>query len=223
MRKRLWVSLIATLVAWPVGAETVQCSGAPIEVTGASPGLISRTCATATRTEALLKRCGLPALDGPIEILIVDDAGPDCIAVYHCGEDRIEILAPQEIERQWDPLGAFGFLPIEAYFHSVLVHELSHAIYDRVPCRFETCIATGEYLAYALQVLSLEPQERLDFEARSAIERPISEEELNAFLLYVAPNRFAQKAWAHLMQQDDACAFLGQLARGEVYFDQDEP
>ncbi|PTX57318.1 hypothetical protein C8N43_1985 [Litoreibacter ponti] len=121
------------------------------------------------------------------------------------------------------PHGAFGFLPIEAYFDSVLVHELAHALYDRVPCPFEACVGSAEYLAYTLQIMSLAPADRRAFESRAAIERTIVAEEVNSFIALIAPDRFAQKAWAHLNQQGDRCAFLAQIAQGEIYFDFEEP
>lgn len=223
MWHRIALALVGSLLALAAAAQTVNCPDAPVRVTGDDPGLTQRSCVTAGRMQKLLRNCELPGFDASIDIEIVEDIDAPCLARFHCGEARIEILSLAEMERRWNPLGAFGFLDVEAYFHSVLVHEMAHAIYDLVPCPVEDCVASTEYLAYALQVLSLDLDARQIFADRAGIVAPITGDELNAILLYVAPERFAQKVWAHLNQQEDRCAYLGRIARGEVFFDFDPP
>ena len=111
---------------------------------------------------------------------------------------------------------AFSHLGLEEYFHSVVVHELTHAAADGMPCPYQACVAAAEYIAYVLQVMSLDPDEQAAFEANSAINRRISTDELSPIILYMAPDLFSQKALAHFSQRDDPCGYIGQLVDGAI-------
>ena len=114
---------------------------------------------------------------------------------------------------------AFSFLPIEAYFRSVIIHELAHAAFDSVPCPFDSCTVANEYVAYTIQVESLTPEEQQSFAEAAAIDRRIFRDELNVMIYELAPHKFAQKAWVHFTQRDDPCGFVGQITDGTVLLD----
>lgn len=122
-----------------------------------------------------------------------------------------------------DRTGVFSVLPDDAYFESVIAHELVHAAYDSVPCPFTACIATSEYLAYALQLRGLPDDLRTRFEEASGLDRRVTRDEINAMFLMMAPNKFAAKAWTHFSQSPDPCAYAGQIMDGSIYFDFEHP
>jgi len=101
------------------------------------------------------------------------------------------------------------------------VHELTHAASDVVPRPFENCVATDEYIAYAMQVMSLTPEARAVFEARTRYDRKISRDELSPMILYMAPDLFTRKAWNHFSQRDDPCGFIRQLADKTILLDRE--
>ena len=106
----------------------------------------------------------------------------------------------------------------------MIFHELAHAAYDGTPCPFgDTCRATMDYLAYSLQIRALDEATREKMGLHPVPQTPVSADEINAMILLLAPDRFAAKAYAHLMQQPDPCAFVAQVAAGKVFFDYAAP
>ena len=178
-------------------------------------------CDAVEQAGALFEQCNVPKISRPITITIVDDLKEGCVAVFHCGENSIEVLPPLLMQAKRDPEGAFADLAIEEYFGSVVVHELTHAANENMPCPFKSCVTADEYIAYSMQVMSLEAQSQKLFEARSGLDRRVSSDELSPIMLYMAPGLFAQKAWAHLSQRDDACHYIGQLVEGHILLDRD--
>ena len=223
MRKHMSKIFILGLLASPVTAETVTCEDSVVSVNGPQLELVVSTCEAVKRAEALFAHCNVPLLSNPVEINIVEVVEPGCVAQFHCGEGTIDVLALSQMREKRDANGAFGFLPIEEFYESVIVHELAHAAFDKVPCPLETCLATNEYVAYAMQVKSLSPTARSSFTANSTFDRRITIGEINATLLLIAPDVFKRKVWAHLSQQDDRCGFIGEISSGAVFFDYDIP
>ena len=202
------------------GGETT-CKPSGIQVNAARSEDADRVCEAVNATEKLFQDCRLPDTPAGLRIDLVNELKKGCVALYHCGENWIEVLSPDAMRNQRLPESAFALLGIDDYFRSVVVHELAHAVFDDMPCPFEYCVASAEYFAYALQVLSLTPEQQKMFEERAELDRKISRNELNAMYLFILPNRFAQKAWIHLSQRDDPCTFLGQVIDGAVAFDRE--
>lgn len=163
--------------------------------------------------------CGL-ALTRPISIELDADLGASCVGVYHCDEDRISLLPPDRLALALPDSTLFAPIDVMAYFDSIIVHELAHAAYDEVPCPFEKpCVATSEYLAYALQIESLSDADRSAIGLGVVPQVPIARDEITAVLAGWSAPRFAVKAWTHLKQRPDACAYIGMLAAGDLQFD----
>lgn len=210
----------AGLVAPLYGGETT-CELWDVQVDAARSEDSEKVCEAVRAAETLFQSCQLRNTPSGLRVELVEDLKDGCIALYHCAENWIEILSPDAMEKQRLPGGAFAGLGNDDFFRSVVIHELSHAVFDDIPCPFEDCVAAVEYVAYALQVMSLTPEQQKAFEERADLDRKISRDELNATYLYIAPNKFAQKAWIHLNQRGDPCAFLGQVIDGTIQFDRE--
>ncbi|WP_281856215.1 hypothetical protein [Litoreibacter halocynthiae] len=220
MRRGLysWALLVPFLASFAV-SETLLCDNPNVSVTFDQRDIAELTCNAVEQAEALFDRCDLPPLRRPLRIDIVDDLKPGCVALYHCGKDRIEVLEPQKMQARRSPKDAFAFLDITPYFQSVIVHELSHSNFDDAPCPFESCIAADEYIAYSMQIMSLTPEQKTEFVANSDLDRKITRDELSAIILFMAPTLFARKSWAHLSQRDDQCGYLRKILDGTILFD----
>lgn len=208
-----------TTLSCAVSAETVSCANTGVSVAYQQAEHAEMVCDAVNQANALFRQCNVSAPNQPIRIEIVEDIKAGCVAIYHCGDFNIEILSPSLMDERREADGAFIDLSIEDYFKSVVVHELTHAVNDTLPCPFESCVATDEYLAYAMQVMSLDRQDQLKFEQRSGLNRRISSDELSPIMLFMAPDIFAQKTWGHLSQQSDPCGYVGDLADGLYRFD----
>ena len=102
------------------------------------------------------------------------------------------------------------------------MHELTHAAIEDAPCPFAACLVGNEYVAYVMQIMSLTPGQRRRLEGRTdLVGRRISRDELTSIMYFMAPDRFAVKAWMHFTQRDDPCGFLGQVVDGTVMLDRE--
>lgn len=226
MIKALAGIILLGMAAGSLSAETRQCAGSNVRVTGADPALLDKTCDAVATAEKLFSQCKMLALSDRVEIALVDSVQPGCVAQYHRGDACIEVLLPetmQSLRLQEKEESVLSFLPISEYFSSVIVHELAHASYDQIPCPETSCLATHEYLAYAMQIMSLPPSSRAVFEQRALLDRFISIDELDAMNLVLGPNLFIQKVWTHFSAKEDPCAFIGQISRGEIVLDRSMP
>ena len=205
-------------------ADVATCDGIPVTVSAPGPALADRTCRAATRAVRLLAQCGVK-LQHPqrIEVKEAIPGSSDCLGVYHCGKNRIELLSPAAIEQMRSGDGAFHALPSDIYFDSVVAHELAHAAYDAVPCPYPDCLLTSDYVAYAMQVHSLPPAARKLFETDLSMENKISRYELSVVGLLMSPRSFARKAWVHFSQREDGCAYVGEMMRANFYLDTERP
>ena len=205
----------------PLLAETLTCENQLVSVTYQQAEHAEITCKTVDQAVSLFEQCNLPSLSKPLRIHIVEEIEDGCVGLYHCGQDWIEVLEPSLMASRVDPNGAFAFLPINEYFRSAIIHELAHAVSDGNPCPFEDCLVRDEYVAYAMQVMSLTLKEQLNFAAIAGLNRPVSRDELNSISLFMAPNLFSQKVWTHLKQRNDPCGFIDQLSQGKVLLDRE--
>ncbi|SLN39936.1 hypothetical protein ROJ8625_01877 [Roseivivax jejudonensis] len=218
-----WFGLLAFLAATAGeagGEPRLLCDDASLTVEGGSAAVRQRICDVVAREVPKLASCNV-RVPADLTLRIEKDLAPDCMGLFHCGKSLIQLLPPDLMSERRRPDRAFATVPDGAYFDSVIVHELTHAAYDAVPCPFTHCVATTEYVAYAMQIRSLPPGARAAFEAASEIDHDIARDELNAMYYAFAPDRFAQKAWLHFTQREDGCALIGQVMDGAVFFDQE--
>ncbi len=210
-----------TALAFPLWADTLSCAPHGISVNYHERSHAMLICEATEQAIALFDQCNVPSLPDKLHIDIVEDLQPGCVGQFHCGQDKIEVLPPEVMEERRDPDGPLRFLPTEEYFQSVVIHELAHAANDEMPCRFEACPVTAEYIAYAMQIMSLKRDARLALFRKSKADRPVSRYELSYMLLLMAPNLFATKVAGHLSQLDDPCAFIGQITAGDIVLDRE--
>ncbi|KUF11557.1 DUF6639 family protein [Pseudoponticoccus marisrubri] len=211
-------ALAALLWALPGTASETLCPGIDIRVTTQDVGLAGRTCRAAGAAIETFAACG-HSLDTGLSITILDRLDPVCLGLFHCGTDRIEVLSPAAIATTRRPDGIFAHVPAERMFDSIVLHEMTHALYDGTPCPFRHCVATSEYLAYAFQIDALSPEDRAPIAARMDLAQPVKRDAINAMLLMLAPDRFALNAWAHLEQRADRCAWIDGILQGGIVFD----
>lgn len=213
--------IVLTLWAQSAAAVVVPCANDVVTAEAADPALAAQICSASDAALDHFQSCALPALD-PVRITAVTGFERNCVGLYHCGEDWIEVLAPDELEQKRDEFGIFGHIPVARFFDSIVLHEMSHALYFQSPCPVADCVATTEYFAYTQQIDALS---EVDFApiAAQALDMPVRADVINAFILYMAPDKFALEAWVHLSARPDRCAQWRQVLAGEIYFDKPVP
>jgi len=221
MSKTLLLALATIALPVCVSADNALCPGTGITVKTDDLFLAELTCDAAEQALILFENCNIPPIKDPLHIEIVDSLDPGCVGQYHCGAGTIEVLAPHIVKELHAPESPFAFLPDAAYFQSIVVHELTHAAIADLSCPFDACVVAQEYLAYTMQIMSLAPAHQAAYSADMELDRHISRDELSIAILFMAPQVFAQKAWVHLSQREDPCAFVGQIVDGTVLLDRE--
>jgi len=213
--RRGCIGLMALLVVGPVVAAEYPCPDTRFRVISEEEVQARGICAAAARAASVLAACNVP-LERPILIEVTDEFNETCLGLYHCGKDRIEILAPAEMQHRRAPGSDLAFVPIDSFFTAILTHELAHAAFDATPCPFETCLTESEYVAYTMQIMSLPDKLRSRYEAGIDMTAPVSRDSVNAVTLFMAPDTFMRRAWVHLNQRPDVCAYIRDVMEGRI-------
>ena len=209
-------------LAQPLAAEPALCPNGAVTTLTESPALHDRICRASDRAISLFGDCGF-ALPEPVEITTTSRIEPKCFGVFHCGEARIDLLTPEAMDAIREEDSLFAPIETDAYFDSVVVHELAHALYDGTDCPYPNCLATSEYFAYSYQIMSFSDADRAALEAGIDMERTISRDYVVGILAVMSPDIFARRVWQHVSQRDDQCAWLGGILSGAIVFDHDYP
>ena len=207
------------LLSSPASSKTRLCESENVTVSFQLEEHAELVCKGVRKAKVLFENCGMPSLSTPLRIDVVEDLIGDCLGQNHCGGNLIEIISPAVMQGRGEPDGVFAHLSSGKYFQSVLIHELAHAATDGMPCPFDFCHVGPEYVAYSMQVMSLSREEQMLFEQSIDMDHLISVEHLHSLVLFMAPDVFTQRVWAHLKQREAPCEFLGQLINGEVIID----
>ncbi|MBF9058476.1 hypothetical protein HKCCSP123_04710 [Rhodobacterales bacterium HKCCSP123] len=210
----------ALCIAAPVRAEDFLCPGGTVLVQGGGERA-EDICEAAAEARAQLASCNLPVTQAvTVEVTLGLSGG--CYGLYHCDDDLIQLLPLSAYSGflSGHPDSPFGHLDPEAFFNSVLRHELAHAALDVMPCPYDGCPATQEFVAYAMQIRFLSEAERAPFD-RFATETggPVTSDSLNVLVLMMSPETFLRNAHAYLSQQEDPCGLISEIVEGDVLFD----
>lgn len=220
--RRIAAILVAGLpFATPAFADELVCPGGSGVVVVDGGDRSEAICGAAAESIAQLASCNL-MVPRPITVEIIQAMPGNCYGLYHCGEERIQLL-PVEAYASFlsrSPENPFAHLDPEVFFNSILRHELAHAALYATPCRYEGCPATREFVAYTVQIWFLPDAGRAPFDERVAeAVRPMTRDGVSAVVLMMAPGAFIANAYGYLSQQKEPCALIEAISAGEVVFD----
>ncbi len=217
-----WFAVLTLLLSRAALSETLQCSDYRFRVSSQDEALAKYTCAVASRAATRLADCNV-IVTRPVLFELKDEMPDGCIGLYHCGEDRIELPTLETLQRIRKPDSSLSHLPLRVFFESALTHELAHQAFDTLPCPFDGCLIASEYLAYNMQIMSLPSEHLAAFEAKLEMDIKVPRDALNPILLFMAPDTFMLRAWTHLNQRPDACAFIDDVMQGRIRMDNPHP
>jgi hypothetical protein len=202
----------------PIGEK--RCPGSLVEVSGTTSGEHSSTCAAANRALQFLERCGM-APKRPIHVAIQDEVHhPHSGLVFGLFDPAKEVvrIARQARLPKLIKQTPYAMLPLDAFYASLVVHEVVHALMHQYQSKRATSQAAYEYLAYALQIESMPPAVRATFLEPFNPAEFSSDILLNDFLLFLKPQYFAARAHTLFSRAGDRCTHIQALLKGELAF-----
>lgn len=207
------------------GAEVWPCPPERITVEADTKALATRICAVARRATAQAAVCGY-GLDRDIRITVVPriiGMNGNPLACFKAAQLTIEVLRPEATAASLTPHSAYSLLPIDALYDSLIVHEMTHAVFSPAGPRTVETVVAQEYLASSFQIASMQPDVRrrlLDYYPRPD---PVPLSEMNAAMLSLAPIRFGVTAWRHFAQPENGCAMVERIVEGTIAFGGADP
>lgn len=209
----------------PVRAQDHACNSGNAVIHAADPELSEHICKVVDRAATQLAQCHLP-LKAPLTIRLVDGFDGDrvgCVGIFDCSDEHIEILKPDVMSGALADNRRFSRLPLMSLFDSVIAHEMTHALVFQNLGIDSGSWAQNEYMAYAMQLAFLPPEDRALFMQGFTTERPGSLAGVNVLLMLLAPDAFAAEVWLHFSAKGNGCDFMGKLLSGEIRIGESAP
>lgn len=215
----LALALVISLMPGATPAAPILCPDTMISVEAKDQETRVLVCDTVVTTLPRLADCGLDqrlslTIDVVDRVMIGD---VPCLATFDCSTHTITLTHPDALAlRLAETPSPLSLLEPEPLIRSLIVHELSHALFDQMSIGSARSAANHEYVAYAMQLASLPADQRQLLLDAHPVTGPISEMELNEFIAAMAPFQFASKVWAHFSTPENGCAFIGKLVSGKA-------
>ncbi|SMX45135.1 DUF6639 family protein [Maliponia aquimaris] len=211
--------LVLAALWWGPGTAQHPCDNGLVTVRSEYPNLVGQVCDAADRAFDIFADCGA-GLPDTVVVRTEQEILGNCLGLFHCGKVIVEVLTPEAIRDTVEPDGLYGHIAPDEMFESIVIHELTHALYDGTPCtaEFTECFVTSEYLAYALQFEALSQEARAPWLEQFDPQVPVSRDAISLGMLMLRNDDFALSAWAHLTQREDRCDWINGILDGDIVF-----
>jgi predicted metallopeptidase len=193
------------------GTEIGVSCGDAVYVSSTDAAAVQLVCEAVEEARILNAACGLQQTR-PIVIEIVFEMDPDhkaCAAYFDCKTDKLTILSVDALAASENVISVFRNLSAEAYFRSVIIHEMTHAFLNHSGRDGFSRVA-HEYLAYAIQIASLDDTDRETVRSTSTVLSG-DLERINESLLIFGPSQFALRSYQHFALPKNGCTFVGRI------------
>ena len=197
-----------------------RCPEGPVDVAAPSPEDRNLICAAAADALRLLDQCRIaPRWALRVEVMpeVRHPLGHIVLGLLDTKRQRILVTQESSVAALIEET-PYAALPLQAFYRSLIVHEVVHAVMDQNLKRAAATHAAYEYPAYALQIESLAPEDRDVFLSAFDQEAVKSEALFNDPVLFFDPYLFAARAYHHFKKSPDGCAHLNGLLQGSVPF-----
>lgn len=215
--------LIVSAYLWGVGqafGETLACEAYNLTVVAENLPTAQHACDALAAQRSLLDACGLiPERSYALRIVRKIEEGPgNCLARYHCDAEAIEVIGPDWLRAAIEPGSVLNRLDPGRLFVSLVVHEWTHAVFDEVTEGAARDLGDQEYVAFAMQLAALSPEDRQTWLAAYPGREPVQHREINAVVAALDPPQFATRAWRHFAAENNGCSTVRDLISGKSTF-----
>ncbi len=222
--KRFLILLGAVMTYAIASASSADrtCPGTSAEVGSIAEADRGRVCDAAEKAEATLAKCQILPKRPYVVRLIADvrNAYGNCIfGQFRAGEKDVAAIVDPDTAAtlvasipDGEPMSVYRKLPATELHHSLIVHEISHAIVHR-NLAVAPCHAVYEYIAAVAQISSLSDASRRTYLEAFAGEDRYTTEMFNDLVLAMNPARYAAAAYRHFHLPEHGCAFVHRLLK----------
>lgn len=198
-------------------ADVECCTDVRVDAVADQRGSVSAVCRAAEQVSSVLSVCGFGVLDR-IPVQVVEVLPAECpshaLGYFDARDATVTIPTYAACVALAGPEGRFGTPVTPALYESLIAHELVHAIVWQHQGQPAMGRAGQEYLAYAIQLVTMSPALRARILARYPQADPVRLDELSETYLDFAPGRFAVKSYLNFVAQRDRCALIEDLMEG---------
>lgn len=198
-------------------ADDVDCLPGTLVVETQLPGSEGMVCEGARRAVKLLATCGLQ-VRRPLHLSIVDKLPvlprADELGYFNRRTSQAVVLEFERCRQIVAAAGRFGVPMTPNLYQSLVSHELAHAVVAQQENAVVLRRVAHEYVAYVIQMQSMDAATRDSIMSRYPHDTPIAIEELSELYLDLSPPDFAVKAYLHFSADVNGCRFLKQLVNG---------
>jgi hypothetical protein len=196
-------------------AARLDCGAVPVRITGATAEEAELACVGTADAVRFMAALGVDAgTDISIavrsRVALVDGArlAFPVLGQFHPSIDRVAV-ASLATQRAMAADHEVFRMPFDvAQFREVVAHEVAHVIAERNFAMAKPSRLAHEYIAYVVQMETMDPARRARMLARYDVEPFGSEDAINPILHLFAPDVFAIKAYLFYRAQPDARAHL---------------
>lgn len=224
MRPYLGLLLVAVALASPVVADAqsgaATCADDRLSVVAPTPELASLACDAALQAKTRIVACGLDQRR-PIRIELIDHlehTAAECLADYSCLDDVIRVTDPASLPDALDPASPYTRLPPDIVFRALVAHEMAHALLAQSSEGREIAFVDHEYVAAALEFDTLAPEWRAVLIEAAPVGHEPTTGLISPLIYALEPRAFAANAWAFFDAEEDGCARVRAIARGDFTF-----
>jgi hypothetical protein len=204
----------------PKHADHNRCAEGAIDVVASSAEERAFACVAAADALRLLSHCGIaPRWSLNVEIMpeVRHPLGRVVLGLLDTRRKRA-LITQESNAYALIKETPYAALPRRAFYRSLIVHEVVHAVVDQNLKRAASTHAAYEYPAYALQIESLAPEHRDIFLSSFDQTALRSDALFNDPVLFLDPYLFAARAYSHFKRSLDGCAYLNGLLEGSAPF-----
>lgn len=193
-------------------ADAWQCPSGFAFVAG--EGDFGLVCEAAEGAVEELGMCGIKQ-NKPFRAFVVaelpEECPPNALGFYDASTDRVVVATYDTCVEITESDKRFGVPMSKPLYRSLLVHEFVHALVEQ---NAKVNRPGHEYIAYAIQLKSMESELRAQIKRNYPHPVPITENELNDNYFYLSPPDFAVKAYNHFATPGNGCGFIRDLIQG---------
>lgn len=199
-------------------APAGRCTAVHIESSVVSTQARELVCNAAHEVLAFFRSLGVEVKD-VIAIQIADhdiDARLPHIGSYSSENKLVKLLSLKEAVARHNDNKLFGLSMNKALYRSVVAHELAHALADQNFGFEEPPLVVHEYIAYVVQLSTMDPELRAEVLAGSDVAAYEDVSEMSCVYYAMDPSGFGIKAYRHYVALSDPGAFIRRLLSGAI-------